>query len=369
MKRAALALLLAACAGSREADPADATFAPVVFDAALPDALVRPDAAPPDAGRPDADAPPAPVCGNGVREGSEECDDGNGVDTDACRTSCAWARCGDGVVRTGAEDCDDGNTSDDDACNSLCTRCSGGDARFTWSVNHHCYSRFATPATWANARAACAAQHTHLATLTSDAENGAVTGAILLGTVAHWMGLNDEASEGSFAWITDEPSGYGHFDAGEPNNASNEDCVTISAVGLWNDLACGESRAYLCEDDGWFVRPQDHHAYKVVSTPVTWSAALADCASLAGHLVTISSAEEDAFVAAHAFGNLWGGATDAAAEGTFTWVTGEPFAYTGFQASEPNNAGPGEDCLELSIGRGWNDLGCGELRAYVCEVE
>lgn len=31
---------------------------------------------------------PAPVCGNGVREGDEECDDGNADDGDTCRTTC-----------------------------------------------------------------------------------------------------------------------------------------------------------------------------------------------------------------------------------------------------------------------------------------
>lgn len=47
---------------------------------------------------------PAPVCGDGVREGSEACDDGeNNSDTrpDACREDCTLPRCGDGVLDTG----------------------------------------------------------------------------------------------------------------------------------------------------------------------------------------------------------------------------------------------------------------------------
>ncbi len=32
--------------------------------------------------------PPVQVCGNGVREGTEECDDGNAVDNDECRNDC-----------------------------------------------------------------------------------------------------------------------------------------------------------------------------------------------------------------------------------------------------------------------------------------
>ena len=48
------------------------------------------------------------VCGDGVLEGIEECDDGPGnsdTDVDACRESCELAFCGDGVTDTG-EQCD-----------------------------------------------------------------------------------------------------------------------------------------------------------------------------------------------------------------------------------------------------------------------
>lgn len=34
---------------------------------------------------------PAPVCGNGVKESGEQCDDGNTIDTDACRNDCTLA--------------------------------------------------------------------------------------------------------------------------------------------------------------------------------------------------------------------------------------------------------------------------------------
>lgn len=59
------------------------------------------------------------VCGNGVKEGTEECDDGNTDDTDACRVDCSLPACGDGVVQTG-EECDDGNDIDDDLCSNDC---------------------------------------------------------------------------------------------------------------------------------------------------------------------------------------------------------------------------------------------------------
>lgn len=64
-----------------------------------------------------------PVCGNGVVEGDEECDEGaqnSNTAKDACRTDCAEAGCGDAVVDTD-EQCDDGNTVDTDDCKNNCT--------------------------------------------------------------------------------------------------------------------------------------------------------------------------------------------------------------------------------------------------------
>jgi cysteine-rich repeat protein len=67
------------------------------------------------------------ACGDGVVEGTEVCDDGNQVDTDACRNSCVPARCGDGVVQTGVEQCDDGNADNTDACLDTCASAACGD--------------------------------------------------------------------------------------------------------------------------------------------------------------------------------------------------------------------------------------------------
>ncbi len=67
-------------------------------------------------------------CGDGfLRTDSEECDDNNQVSTDACTNSCTTARCGDGVVWTGVEDCDDGNDDNDDNCTTVCQVAQCGD--------------------------------------------------------------------------------------------------------------------------------------------------------------------------------------------------------------------------------------------------
>lgn len=67
------------------------------------------------------------LCGNGVVEESEDCDDANVADDDDCVAGCVSARCGDGHVRAGVETCDDENDDDTDACAAcLVARCGDG---------------------------------------------------------------------------------------------------------------------------------------------------------------------------------------------------------------------------------------------------
>lgn len=60
-----------------------------------------------------------PSCTDGVRDSSEECDDGNLVNNDDCSNTCKVPTCGDQIVQVG-EACDDGNEIADDDCNGDC---------------------------------------------------------------------------------------------------------------------------------------------------------------------------------------------------------------------------------------------------------
>lgn len=64
----------------------------------------------------------APRCGDALLTAPEECDDGNGVETDGCTSTCELARCGDGVVQLGVERCDDGNRQAGDGCTADCAK-------------------------------------------------------------------------------------------------------------------------------------------------------------------------------------------------------------------------------------------------------
>ena len=80
------------------------------------------------------------VCGNGVVEGEEECDDANGVETDGCLSGCIAARCGDGVRRVKTEDCDLGEANGGEVCSSECRRVGDFDGsspeQSAWSCRH-----------------------------------------------------------------------------------------------------------------------------------------------------------------------------------------------------------------------------------------
>ena len=60
------------------------------------------------------------ICGDGFVDTGEECDDGNGLNSDNCTNQCLKAVCGDGFTENSVEECDDGNLSNGDGCDSSC---------------------------------------------------------------------------------------------------------------------------------------------------------------------------------------------------------------------------------------------------------
>jgi cysteine-rich repeat protein len=69
------------------------------------------------------------ACGDSVREGLEQCDDGNNDPDDGCSADCQLeTTCGNDEIEPG-EDCDDGNTLPGDGCSAEClleTSCGDG---------------------------------------------------------------------------------------------------------------------------------------------------------------------------------------------------------------------------------------------------
>lgn len=124
----------------------------------------------------------------------------------------------------------------------------------------------------------------------------------------------------------------------------------------------------------------NNHCYEAVLAPgVSWQDAQAACEARGGHLATITSADENAFVFSLVSGDstfwyldyydnglgpwLGGYQVSGAVEpaGGWRWVTNEPFVYTNWEDGQPDNAGTANQNLLRFfkagglIGGGWDD--------------
>jgi len=96
-----------------------------------------------------------------------------------------------------------------------------------------------TAGTWTAGEAEALGMGGHLVTINDAAEEAALRAAFG-GQEQLWIGFTDQASEGSFVWISGEAVTYTHWNAGEPNNLGDEDYTLLnwnSGDGAWNDLA------------------------------------------------------------------------------------------------------------------------------------
>ncbi len=121
------------------------------------------------------------------------------------------------------------------------------------------------------------------------------------------------------------------------------------------------------------------HWYEYVDRAVDWATARSNALAssylgLGGYLATVTSADENGFLAFN-FGALaWLGGTDQASEGAWQWIDGPeagaafPPAYTNWNPGEPNNLGD-EDYLHLNwqFNGGWNDVGANYAQGYIVE--
>jgi hypothetical protein len=285
---------------------------------------------------------------------------------------------------------------------------SAGAAPVQWSGNGHFYEAIHVPdkLDWRAAYDSCQAQGGYLATLNSAEEHAFVYSLVsnrpelwfidvANNGLGPWLGgfqpPGSSEPGGSWRWVSDEAWSYTAWSPGEPNNTgTGEDRLCFFKLsGLigdrWNDLAGTEKvKGYVIEIPALatecMTSALNGHTYKLVRTPgrISWSAAQAAAQAMGGHLATITSAAENAEVAALATDpTLWcidpagngqgpwiGGYQPAGSgepNGGWSWVTGEPFSYTAWASFEPNNLNGVEHHLQLFargslIGSEWNDM-------------
>jgi cysteine-rich repeat protein len=181
------------------------------------------------------------LCGNGVVDSGEECDDRNLAGTDGCTAACT--RCGNGIV-TRPEECDDGNLIDGDCCSADCRMLAAilAGPIVDPATDHRFLLLAQTRWDTAEAQAVCLGGH--LPTIDAAAENDWLYDSFaLLGGAGHglWIGLSDAAQEGTWVWSSGAPLTYTHWGEGEPNDlGGGEDYAYIleptdPRAGFWND--------------------------------------------------------------------------------------------------------------------------------------
>jgi len=134
---------------------------------------------------------------------------------------------------------------------------------------------------------------------------------------------------------------------------------------------------------GSLVSGENGHCYRTELEELTFATARDKCSAAGGHLVTIATEAENAFVRDMHDDVHWLGASDGKADeeagiGSYQWVTMEPFDYSDWEDGQPNafetdcpDQSSASDCFEhcaFQTDEGdWNDRSCWHTIPSICE--
>ncbi len=155
------------------------------------------------------------------------------------------------------------------------------------------------------------------------------------------------------------------------------------AVGIQGSVAIVSARdntqstgndgaAYLFYPVGpWEQSPINGHWYLGANLDQTWAMAEAEARRFGGHLATIRSQAENAWLMGNPELNdrpRWIGYNDVAVEGQFEWISGEPVGFENWSPGEPDDLG-GADWTAWDPATGmWSDEPQAPGRASIVEV-
>ena len=191
--------------------------------------------------------------------------------------------------------------------------------------------------------------------------------AIYSGAVEACDGVDNDCDETTLEAADVDADGFSLCDgdcaddnaAAYPGAAEVCDGADNDCNGAADELA----ECFGCASDG---------AYLYCLNLVTWQTASDACAAFGSDLVVINDDAENTLVstgvATRTGSAAWLGYTDAATEGTFEWIDGSGTGYSSWAGGEPNDSG-GEDCAATNWSSVvyWNDYGCSNTLAFVCE--
>jgi cysteine-rich repeat protein len=167
--------------------------------------------------------------------------------------------CGNGILEAG-EECDDSAHAGEDGCDADCkVVCSDHGSDAIESEDHHCYNGY-DEADFEGAQADCVERGAHLATIASATENKLVRSFV---NNSKWLGGFEDVEfktqgVGDYQWITGEALSYTSWADDEPNGARvrcldlpdspcYEHCISMLGDGSWADQRCDMTDGYVCE--------------------------------------------------------------------------------------------------------------------------
>ncbi|MEO6600991.1 MAG: C-type lectin domain-containing protein [Polyangiaceae bacterium] len=209
------------------------------------------------------------------------------------------------------------------------------------------------------------------------------------GTLAGGGGAGNASGDAAYAGGAGKPQGEGGEGSVPPNGGAENGGSGPGGTGGAIYAGGGGSKLSNCSQFGRGANyfEETEHCYLVVTEPATFAAAEANCEALGAHLATLANEAENDFAwglnsEAHWIGSEDGNGPNISAEGTFTWVTGEPFTYTNWSSNQPNTSST--DCGETGLAGHcyehcvyqwtggqhdgqWNDRFCLYPIAAICE--
>jgi len=279
------------------------------------------------------------------------------------------------------------------------------DCPANWVQNgQSCYyisQQFNSKLPWHEAQSICQQQGGMLVVINDDNENNFVFDQIKndQGVVlATWIGFHDLQQQDSWQWVDGSDNTYTNWEPGQPDNwqdapAGTEDCAEFyeGYPGTWNDQTCGYTRFYVCERDfnaaistncnemdGW--EEFNGMCYKFYSDSLSWTAANSVCKAANSDLVSVTSQQEQTFVANKINTNnvnSWIGLSSVNHNSNqLYWSNNyeqytEGSSYNNWLANQPQLSQDATNCIEVQpsadLTGPWNVNRCGNSNNFMCE--
>uniref|UniRef100_A0A8C8VHM8 Mannose receptor C type 2 n=1 Tax=Pelusios castaneus TaxID=367368 RepID=A0A8C8VHM8_9SAUR len=279
-----------------------------------------------------------------------------------------------------------------------------------------CYWLGEDQVTYSDARKICIDYGATLVTITNRFEQAFVSSLVYgWDSEYFWTALQDINETGSFRWLSGDEITFTHWNRDQPgfNKGGCVALATGSSMGLWEVKNCSTFKAkYICRQNlgtpvtpelpapyptpsltgscppGWSSDPKLRHCYKVftydkLQDKKTWILAQLFCRELGAQLLSLSSYEEEHFVANtlnKIFGEsepeiheqhwFWIGLNrrDPGAERSWRWSDGLGFSYHNFDRSNHDDDDI-RNCAVLDLASlQWKPMQCDSHLDWICKL-